>query len=443
MPFRRQRPQVIRVLEHSRVHLPARYDTPRTRERLEDAARRAGKRAFEIRGHGLYTRDIVGVVDIGSVAVELLPKTSDLGTVDQGRVFLINLLRFASHGRALAVSDARIAIGDRSFLEIVLAWAVQTATVNIRNGLPRRYMLREEVSAAVRGRVNLRRVALARPEKPFELLVRHAPLIADNPITRIVKWMIGKIFYLTRVGGTRLRCQAILRDLENVSEIRPAELDFAGIVLQALEADWAPLLSFAQSLLQQLLPNPTGAGEVHSVAVLFTLHDLFEAALRKVFREGLPSHGISLRRLDGTLLRPIPADHRSPIIRLKPDFSFLQSEQPEKRGLGDAKWKRFLTAESDIRPSEEDAYQLTAYLTALQGSSGFLFCPLYGVPASSQVRLSSWQLSGGGQPVHFVAIDVAALVMPDTRGKALRAALCKTVAAKFLAEQTALQNGGA
>jgi 5-methylcytosine-specific restriction enzyme subunit McrC len=395
MLLRRQRPVIVRVLEHGRVVLPQALNTARTRERLEEAALRAGKAAFEMRGRSLYAKGIVGVVDLGDLVVELLPKTHDVTTPEEGRTFLTDLLRFTSGGDGLSVSDAAVSTGDRSLLEVILAWAARTAMINAHQGLPRRYMPREEVSTAVRGRIDLRRVALAKPGKAFELVVRHAPLTNDNPITRIIRWLVTKVSRVTRVNATRQRCQQVLEGLAEVADVTPAASDFDRIVLQPLEIGCAPLLRLARSLIEQSLPDPTRAGPVGSVAVLFTLHDLFESALRKVFREGLQSHGIALRLTTSHLLHAEPADGRLPILRLRPDFRFLPSGSGLVPAIGDAKWKRILTADGDVRPSEDDAYQLTAYLTALQGSVGFLFCPLFGIAADSPIRTTSWRLTGG------------------------------------------------
>src|SRR5262249_31804142 len=152
---RRRSPQLIRVLEYGRVILPEELNTTLVRERLVRAAQRVGMPAFETRGRNLYAKGVVGVVDIGNVIVELLPKTHDFATPDIGRAFLLDLLRFTSGGNTLTVSDASVESGGDPLLEALLAWAARNVTENVRHGLPRRYVSREEVSNAVRGRINL------------------------------------------------------------------------------------------------------------------------------------------------------------------------------------------------------------------------------------------------------------------------------------------------
>lgn len=431
MTARRRSPNPIRVLEYGRVILPPDKANARTKERLDEAARKCGIPAFEIRGHNLYARGVVGVVDIGDIVVELLPKTHDQATAEEGRAFLTELLRFASAEKGLAAASGAIATDSREMLEVILGWAVRTAGLNMRIGLPRRYVRHEEVSATIRGRVDLRSVVTARPGGAFKLTIRYAPISENNTITQIVKWLLGHIYRITKVAATKSSCRGLLNNLDGASDIFPTPELFNSIVLQPLEDHWEPLLLFARSLAQQNAPDPTRAGSMSSVAVLFTLHDLFEAVLRRVFREGLPKHGLLLRSLGGHLLHPAHENKHAPLLRLRPDFVF-KARDGGRPAIGDAKWKRILSSTQETRLSESDAYQLAAYVTALRGRCGFIFCPLSGEPDGAVVRILSWTLSGDGQPVHIVGVHLPTLISRGTEGDVLRATICRTITEAIL-----------
>src|SRR6266496_6380006 len=122
MALRPPRPPVVRVLEHERVALPRRLDTPQIRECLMNTSARAGVQAFEFRGRSLYARDIVGVIALSSVVVEILPKVNDTSTADDATGFLVDLLQFTSPHTRLSISEAFLAIGKKSLLEVILAW---------------------------------------------------------------------------------------------------------------------------------------------------------------------------------------------------------------------------------------------------------------------------------------------------------------------------------
>lgn len=415
----------IRVFEYGRVILPPNKSNAKTRERIEAAARKAGLAAFELRGRALYARGVVGVIDIGDVVIEVLPKTHDQCTGDEGKRFLVDLLRFASSQTRLAAQNAWIDVNDRSVLEMILSWAVKTAAANIRSGLPRRYVSKEEPSSTVRGRIDLRKSIGAKPGEAFRLVVRHAPMSEDNPITRIVRWLLLRISRVTLTSSTRSNCTGLLKDLAGVSDVSPTLSDFDRIALQPLEAHWEPLLRFARSLVQEEAPDPTRAGQSRSISVLFTLHDLFENALRKVFRAGLPKMDVHLRSLGGPLLYPGPENVSSPLLQLRPDFAFA-SRRWANPVIGDAKWKTIVDPAGNVKLSQDDAYQLTTYMSAFRADCGFVFCPLTSPRNNSLVKLS-WVLHGTVRPIHVVAIDVPTLISPEIKGAQLRSRLCRMV----------------
>jgi 5-methylcytosine-specific restriction enzyme subunit McrC len=379
----------------------------------------------------LFTKDAVGVVDIGDVVVEILPKVHDSATPEASRAFLTDLLRFTSAENNIAVSTGAVAVGEQEVLEVVLSWALRLAASNMRGGLPRRYVPREEISATVRGRIDLRSIARAKPGKAFTPVIRHAPLSEDNAITRVLKWLLVRISQLTRSASTKRICSGLLSHLEHVASSTPILIDVDGISLYPLEQHWESLIGFARSLLQQDTPDPTRAGHKRSVAVLFTLHNLFEEALRRVFHEGLQHFGIYLRHPRAYLLHADAQGGHGAILRLRPDFVFSASDK-SVIGIGDAKWKRILNSSGDVRISEDDAYQLTAYLTVLKGRCGFLFCPLTEDAKDAQIRKLGWKIGLDGLPIHLIAVHLPTIVSSRAEGAILRASLCRLVADSLL-----------
>lgn len=244
----RARTPVVTTREYGRVDLPARLNTARTRERLEAAALRAGLRTFESRGRTLHAIGVVGVIDVGDVIVEILPKVSDAGGAGDGAAFLGALLRFTGAGERVTVTEAGIADSEGGLLELILAWAASLADRNMKEGPPRRYGIREETSSAVRGRVELRHLARQRPGRGFELTVRHAPLGEDNVIGRTVKWLIDEILRRTRSLRTRTLCLRLAQSVSGVSDVPPTANDLASLILAPLEMRWHPLITLARTL---------------------------------------------------------------------------------------------------------------------------------------------------------------------------------------------------
>ena len=428
-------PEIVRAFEYGRIDLPRRWDTARIRERLELASARVGVRAFETRGRHLYALGITGVVDLGQLVVEILPKVSRESTAAEGQLFLTDLLRFGGVLKQLAIIDAQIATGERTMLEVILAWAAREASRNFSEGMPKRYEAREETSTAVRGRIQLAHMARQRPGKEFELRVRYAPMTEDNALSRIIRWLVGRISEITRVTNTQVICRRLIQDFGPTSR-EVAVCDLERLVLQPGDLRWQPLLDLARLLISQDAPNPGRAGETQAIAVLFRLHDLFERCLRRIFTEGLPQNGVELRRLSRHLLRAVSND--SMLLQLRPDFVFQTHGEKPRTFIGDAKWKRIVAANGEISLSEADAYQIVAYLTSLNAEEGVVFCPLAATPGSGLWQVHSYGLMGTKKKIHVVGTYLPQLITPGAIGANAREMLCKCIAELFEVAQAGL-----
>jgi len=386
------------------------------------------RNALEQRRRGLFAKDVVGVVDIGEVAVEILPKVHEGNTSDEGRTLLADLFRFVGRERGpFATAAANIRDREGGLIEVLYAWAMTTAARYADTGLPRRYMPRTEASTAVRGRIDMKRVALARPGRGFEMMIHHAPLSADNEIVRALRWLVREVASRTRRADTRRVALTLLGELRDITDVEADPALFKRLSLRPLEEHWAPLLAFGHSLARQRSVDPSSAGGLPSVAVLFTLHDLFERALRRVLHDHGPAVGLHPGRIPRYLLR---SDAGDDLIRLNPDY-VLQLADPvgDSVAVGDAKWKDIWTGADAPEPEPEDAYQLAAYMAAGGTNTGFLFAPIVGSSGGKFLRMFSHKMAGIGATVYIVGVHVPTLVRPDATGKDLRHDLCAKVAA--------------
>jgi 5-methylcytosine-specific restriction enzyme subunit McrC len=418
-PSRRPVP-IVTAREFGAVSLPRPFNTTRVRERLENAGRRAGLRTFETRDSSLYALGIVGVIDIGNLIVEILPKVGDADSLSDGAAFLGELLRFVGRSRQPTTSGAAISADGGGLFELLLGWAVDEAARHLAGGLPRRYVPIEELSSAVRGRIDMRHLALQRPGRAFELRVRHSPLSENNLIAQTVRWLLGEIALRTQSHRTRSRALNLYHSMALVDPVAPTQQALARLTLSPLETHWQPLIVLAQTLLKQGTPDPARAGGLRSVAVLYSLHELFEEAVRQVLLQGLKPLGLKNAPLTLSLMENV--DHS--LIRLKPDFLFTAGRDGPNV-VGDAKWKRIFR-NNRVMLGEDDAYQLTSYLAATSADRAFLISPLdVAVPPLCHRRYS---VAGLNRPVTLIGIHLPTMIADCPNGEQVRANLCRLVA---------------
>ncbi|WP_284759245.1 hypothetical protein [Agrobacterium sp. fls2-241-TYG-188a] len=387
---------------------------------MQSAGLRSGHRVFEVRDRRLFALGVVGVIDIGQVVVEILPKTKAAASTADRVEFLGNLLMFAGASEFLKVEKAAIAETNGSLLEVVFAWAIRSIEANMSRGMPRRYRERVEASTAVRGRVELRDLVRQRPGKAFELTVRHAPLSERNMINSTLKWLVEEIVRRTRSSRTRFVGRQIAGHLPDIDDV-PSFSDVQRLNLTPMESHWSPLIELAKTFLAQGRPDPARGGSLDSVAVLFTLHDLFEAALRRIFAEGFASYGLSLRPGTKHLLRSIVSGDQA--FRMRPDFCLSEVGCSSPKIVGDAKWKLIFAERFNLR--EPDVYQLVAYMAGLQAKAGFVISPL-SEDDEQTIRCAQFAVSGLDCPLNVFGVRLGSLIIGDNAAT-FRRALCERV----------------
>lgn len=419
----------ISVSEHGLVPLPPEMNTPAIRERLLAAAQAAGMPdALVLRRRRLHAGNCVGVVDIGVVAVEILPKTRQGSSDEEARTFLTNLLRLSGRDkRGFAAHSASVRETSDGLVEVILGWAARSIAEEMNNTFPRRYRERTQTSPAIRGRVSMSDVARALPGRRLEFVVTHAPLTADNPIGRSLLWLLHRIAELTRRGDTRAIALAAAEDLNGVAAVDLDEVTLDAAELRPMEAHWEPYLRLARSLLRQRRLDPTRAGEAQAVAVLFTLHDLFEGILRGVIARHGPASGLRLKRIPSHLL----LSHSGPRVRIRPDFSFGLDGTPGI-AIADAKWKDVWRygGKLDAEPEPSDAYQVVAYMTAGRAHCGFLIAPLPEWADSTPLCEFPHTITGSDNSLTVIGVHLPTLVSP-AGGDKLAEAFCKMIAARM------------
>jgi len=414
-------PQSITVVEGEPIIVPPAVSRRTVRERLARLNARLPFEAVRFGRGGMRAADVVGLIDVGVLQIEVLPKTG--GDVVAGRSLLLDLLsRAGLVTRAVAatarVATARIGINDvlvRAFAEQVLR--------DLRDGLPRRYSPREDTITTIRGRIDFQHLARRVPGRDHLLPVRYAPLQAENPLSTLVRAVVLELHQLTGSPANRSLLNAALNLLPQGpgQALTPTLVD--RVHLTVLERRWAPVVTLGRLLASARTPNAIAGGEDALHGLLFPLHGLFERVVREALREGLDTTPFALGPGGSGQHLLQSADGTRRGLYLRPDFGIVSRGGTLDRVLvGDAKWKR-LVEQRVHGVQRDDAFQLATYMAAHKVHAGVLIFPKADwMQAGPTPWTYVYQLLGGATEFHVVATDVPALVSRDpvTRAAAVR-----------------------
>lgn len=414
------------VREGEPIPLPTGARGERIRRKLRRATERAPFDVFIERRGRMCAGQVVGVIDVGEAQFVIHPKTTG------GRApaeFLSDLLWASGISpRFFPLAGSVSTLPDAVPDALARAYAEDLLT-RLRRSVPRRYHEREELSPVLRGRIDFTGLATAPPGREHLLPIRYAPLHTDNDLSRLLRASVGEMHRLARSPTTRGRlaeCDALLRSARKV----PLSRGLARrVVVSRLEAQWEPAVQLAQLMAKGRTPSPTSGGSVDSLALVFSLNDLFEAVIRRSLPVALMSSGLQLEkpRKRPRLLRD-PGSGRE-FLTLKADY-LLADPSRKAVAVADAKWKVLTSPTPGYGLSSSDVYQVGTYMTRHGVDRGILFHPRADwMP--SRWRKRAELLGHGNAELRIVAVDIAGLVSRHgaTRAHALNVLGKMTVAA--------------
>jgi 5-methylcytosine-specific restriction enzyme subunit McrC len=286
----------------------------------------------------------VGAARVGDVVVRIRPK------VEIARLLFI--LGYSTHGAAWQPSA--VDLGEAPDLVPAIAQALwRQVSRAIHQGLLPGYVVREESSLVLRGRL-LESAQLARHHgQPLPLEIRHDEFTVDIPENQILRTACERMLLVPRVDAESARMlRRLLREFADVSSIRCGD---------AVPA-WQPTRINARyhtalRLAELVLRTTSAEHDVGVVAVsgfLLDMPQLFEDFVTVALREAIEGqHG---GRVVGQSRHYLDEAGRAV---LKPDIVWRVGG--EVAGVVDAKYK----AEKPSGFPNADLYQLLAYCTVL------------------------------------------------------------------------------
>lgn len=244
---------------------------------------RSGERAIQAAQH-------VGVVRLGYRTVHILPKmyrTSDAAPEQQrAQEATRNLLHLLAYAGQLPIREHEIAPlvrRDSDWFEILTHLFASHLMEEWQRGASRNYQTVEAELPVLKGKWRITE-QLRHPERKHIFSVAYDEFTADNPLNRVFRYVVERLWRLTRDANNR-RLLGDLRQWMDEVTLLPSvtAADASPTLLTRLNQRYAPLLNLARLFLDggaiQL-----AADDLTTFAFVFDMNQLFEAFVANFIR---------------------------------------------------------------------------------------------------------------------------------------------------------------
>lgn len=367
----------------------------------------------------LRTRQVVGMLAGKGCSLEILPKVdpdvpeeTDEGQ-DAVRKRLVQMLDTALDLGISTGTAAEMSRQGEALLDILIRHFAENLLEEVRRGLPRRYLSRDDDLPALRGRLDLVRQFTVHAVRPDRLACHFDSLEADTPLVRIMAACVRALSRYARRLDTQRKLVELRHLLADIPEVPVTRLPWQAVRIDRTNRRWGNLFRMARLLLRrdwQATHHHGAAPE--GLTLLFPMNDLFEAYVAALLRRAVVGTGVEVITQGG--LRHCLGDWRDgeeckgQLFQTKPDI-ILRLSGGGIRTIIDTKWKKLAVDPLDAKHgvSQADVYQLMAYARLYQCDDLMLLYPA--VPNAGPVAdcRKSFGIAGGRERLQIATIDVA------------------------------------
>ena len=334
----------------------------------------------------LQAAQYVGVVRLGNRTIQILPKIYKLsegaGDKERAKEATRNLLHMLESAGQLPIREHAIASllkrgGD--WFEILTRLFASHLLEEWQRGAYRTYHTVSDQLPVLKGKW-LISDQLKRPVNKHIFSVEYDEFSSDNKLNRIFRFVVERLWQLTRDSGNRQRLGELRELMDEVTLVRSISVDDANPAqLTRLNQRFAPLLNLSRLFLDGGTIQ-IAAGDVSTFAFVFDMNRLFEAFIVSFIRK-YSGEILGDQLLDCDLLFQsrgatffLAQREGQNVFKVQPDLAFRDTEKLFPL-LIDTKYKRLDQADRKLGISQGDFYQMHVYAHRYQSPRVLLLYP--------------------------------------------------------------------
>ncbi len=311
-------------------------------------------------------RQYVGVFRLGQRTIQILPKIYQSPQREQRQQEASrNLLFMLDDAGYLGIREVNLAALERSrnWFEVLIYLFASHLKHEWQRGGSRSYQSVDAVLPVLKGKWQIA-TQIRRPAQQHLFAVTYDEFTVDNPLNRIFRYVVERLWQVTRDSGNRQVLTELRSWMDEVTLLPVVTSQMASqIQLSRVNQQYEPLLNLARLVLEQM-GLQLAASDVTTFSFVFDMNRLFEqfivGFIQRHRREVLPPALADAElRPQGKSAKYLANCNSQPVFRLKPDLAFCLDDQFPV--LMDIKYKQLRESDRTLGIAESDLYQMHAY----------------------------------------------------------------------------------
>ncbi|MBO0593124.1 restriction endonuclease [Cellulophaga sp. E16_2] len=364
--------RVIQVFEYEKLTIHkdwrGRYLAPRELERLYEFNDNNDNVYFTGIRDGVKFKNYVGVIQIGGLTIEILPKTdnnkSDDSEFEDWHGALLNMLRICKHIKVKSVSEASLKRKHNSLLDLYFETYLDEVEGLLRQGLVKKYRRTSSNVLALKGRLDFNKNIQQNLIHQERFYTEHQVYDYENLINQIILKalvILGSLTYNSQLKDRILRLRASFPDIK---EIQIQKYHFDKVKENRKTVSYFRALQIAKMIILNYSPD-IRSGQENMLTLLFDMNKLWEEYIyRMLIRAKGDNLTINFQNMqkfwEGRTIRP--------------DIVITKKQgEIEEVFIIDTKWK--VLSINNPKPGDNDLKQMYTYNLYWNAKKSMLLYP--------------------------------------------------------------------
>lgn len=303
--------------------------------------------------NGVKFNEHVGVLQVGSTLIEVLPK-ADKQTNDENkwRNLLIGMLKAVGAFDIKQTSSSSLKIRPNTILDLYFEMFVKEVEYLLHTGLVKKYRKTESNAKALKGSLQFGKHIQQNITHQERFYVRHTSYDCEHLLHFIIYKTLKLLKQINTNAPLQSRIGSLLLYFPEMPDIKVTEATFSKLHFNRKTEGYKKAIEIARLILLQYHPD-LSKGRNHVLALMFDMNDLWEQFVYVCLRKGNKDADIKIKAQTSKYFWR-KKQHRATTMR--PDILIERSGEGNNIVL-DTKWKNLYSN----NPSSSDLRQMYVY----------------------------------------------------------------------------------
>jgi 5-methylcytosine-specific restriction enzyme subunit McrC len=319
---------------------------------------------FSLLHKGVKFNEFVGVLQVGNLIIEVLPKMDRDDSDEKWRAILLGMLRAVGIFDVHAPSNSNLSLKAKSILDLYFELFISEVEKLVHAGLAKKYRKSEGNKSSLKGRILFGQHIRQNLVHHERFYVSHVMYDQHHALNQILYKTLQLLQHLNTNSTLSSRIGAVLLNFPEMEEIRVSKELFLRINYSRRTGPYRKAIEIAKLLLLQYHPDVT-SGDDDVLALMFDMNVLWEQFVYVSLRKSLPKGQTIESQCSKDFWRPDTGTK----VKMRPDI--VVNKDKTNCYVLDTKWKNL----EGKNPSPDDLRQMFTYSNYFQAPKTALVYP--------------------------------------------------------------------